>query len=88
MASHGIINNACRCDHGSKVDKAVDDLMTYHPWDGEQIGKGARLGRVLAYAIKTIINCCPPSRSRQKAIENIIDARMHANAAITFKGRF
>ena len=66
----------------------VDDVMRYQPWDRFQAEQGDQVREALTLAAKTILRNCPPGRFRSVALRQIIDARMNANAAISFNGRF
>jgi hypothetical protein len=66
----------------------VDEAMRYHPWGREQLEAGEQCREALTAAIKTILRTVPESPLRTRAINKIVDARMIANAAITFRGRF
>lgn len=71
-----------------EVDAAVEDLFEYHPWDAEQQSRGSDVRHALANAVKALIANVPPCPTRTRAINHIVDARMLANAAITFKGKY
>ena len=66
----------------------VDDVMRYRPWTQFQAEQGDQVREALTLAAKTILRNCPPGRFRSVALRAIIDARMNANAAISFNGRF
>jgi hypothetical protein len=72
------------------VDEAVlatiDSIFTFQPWSPEQIAKGKLVRNSLAAAYESVISNVPASPTRTRALNAIIDARMLANAAITFKG--
>lgn len=72
----------------SITDEEVADLMAYHPWDQEKINKGTEVRIALGNALKTIIECVPPSPDRSCAIRKLRDARMDCNSAITHNGKF
>jgi hypothetical protein len=59
----------------------------YLPWNPEQIKSGTLVRGALATAVKVIVAECPPSPTRTRAINACFDARMLANAAITFRGK-
>lgn len=62
------------------------ELFTYHPWDEAQQHAGERVRDALANAFLAIQNYVPSSPTRTRALNMLLDARMLANAAITFKG--
>lgn len=66
----------------------IDDAFTYHPWDADQILKGALVRDTLAAAVKNIIDVVPPGPDRSSAIRKIREARMDANSAITHGGKY
>jgi hypothetical protein len=66
----------------------IDDVMQYQPWDERQTEAGAEVRDLLTLAAKSILRRVPPGRFRSVALRNIIDARMNANAGISFRGRF
>lgn len=66
----------------------VRNLFEYHPWDKEQGDKGEAVRNALASAYRAIIESVPPCPTRTRALNMLTDARMLANAAITFKGRY
>jgi hypothetical protein len=71
-----------------EVSEQVDDAFQYHPWTPEQQEKGVKVRMALAEAVKTIIDCAPPSPDRSAAIRKIREARMDANSAITHGGKY
>lgn len=66
----------------------IEDAMTYQPWTRDQQDAGQVVKEALTLAAKAILRSCPDSAFRSVALRNIIDARMNANAAISFRGRF
>jgi hypothetical protein len=66
----------------------VDEAFTFQPWDAGQVERGEAVRDALVLAAKQVLRNCPAGRLRTRALNNLIDARMLANAAITFKGRF
>jgi hypothetical protein len=67
-----------------EVSDAVDGLFTYQKWNDDQIARGGVVRAACANAVKSIIEVVPPGQARERAIANIVDARMQANAQITF----
>lgn len=68
------------------LDEAVQELFTYHAWNDEMVARGKTVKNALAEAYKAIILNVPSSPSRTRALNNLTDARMLANAAISFNG--
>jgi hypothetical protein len=66
----------------------VEEAFHYQAWDKEQIAAGNVIRAALIEAATTILANAPETPLRTRAINNLIDARMLANAAITFRGRF
>jgi hypothetical protein len=66
----------------------IDDAMQYQPWTADQASDGDVVREALTAAAKAILRHVPAGRFRSVALRNIIDARMNANAAISFRGRF
>ena len=66
----------------------VDDAFQYHPWDGQQYDAGAQVRDALVNAAKVMLRVVPEGPLRTRALNDLIDSRMKANAAITFRGRF
>lgn len=64
----------------------VDDLFSYHSWNEQQQEQGRLVRNALADAYKSILGNVPPGPTRSRALNMLVDARMLANAAITFKG--
>lgn len=70
-----------------EVFGAIRDLFEYHPWGQSQVAQGEAVRNALASAYRTIIDNVPPCPTRTRAMNMLLDARMLANAAITFKGK-
>lgn len=66
----------------------VEAAFTYQPWNAEQVSAGDEVRSALMKAAQVILARVPESPLRTRALNNLIDARMIANAAITFAGRF
>jgi hypothetical protein len=66
----------------------VDTAFTYQPWNSDQIARGEQVREALIAAAKAILRNVPECPQRTRALNNLVDARMIANAAITFDGRF
>lgn len=68
-----------------EVNAAIDHAFEYQPWGEEQRKSGELVRKALSTAVKVIVAECPPSPTRTRAINACFDARMLANAAITFR---
>lgn len=66
----------------------VDEVMRYQPWMPDQLAAGDVVRETLVAAVRAILRHVPRCPNRTKAINHLIDARMDANAAISFRGRF
>lgn len=66
----------------------IEAAMTYQPWDSKQQDAGDLVRETLTIAARAILRYVPRSPRRTLAIQHLISARMDANAAISFKGRF
>lgn len=64
----------------------VDRLFDYQPWDEWQRDAGQQVREALTAAAKVILRAVPPCPTRTRALNDLLDARMKANAAITFRG--
>lgn len=71
-----------------EIEKTVDDMFEYHPWNEEQTRRGKNVREVLARAVKVIIACAPPCPDRTVAIRKLREARMDVNSAITHGGKY
>lgn len=81
--------------HGSTINRAeridltnIDDAMAYQGWNPDQLEAGNVVREALTAAAKAILRQVPDSPYRSVALRNVLDARMNANAAISFRGRF
>lgn len=72
----------------SEAHQEIRELFTFSEWDEEQRKAGHEVREALIVAYDTIILQVPPSPTRTRALNNLVDARMLANAAITHKGKF
>jgi len=66
----------------------VEHAFTYHAWNDDQKKRGAEVTGDLIEAAKSILRNVPECPMRTRALNNLIDARMIANAAITHDGRY
>lgn len=71
-----------------EVETAVDEAFVYHPWSHAQVEAGDAIRAALADAVKVVIANSPPCPDRSSAIRKIREARMDANSAITYDGRY
>jgi hypothetical protein len=71
-----------------EVTDGVRDMFEYHPWNEDQVGRGALVRNVLMAAVRVIIATVPPCPDRSTAIRKIREARMDANSAITHSGKY
>jgi len=69
-------------------EKNVEVAFQYQPWNDEQVKAGAIIRETLVVAAKMIISNVPETPLRTRALNALVDARMLANAAITFNGKF
>lgn len=70
----------------AELEVLTNDLFTFKPWNDEKIAKGGEVKDALKEAYKLIIKNVPSCPTRTRALNCLIDARMLANAAITFDG--
>lgn len=80
------VNAPMDAEAAGEVIAAVDELFTFKPWDEEQIEDGAAVRKILAQAYVTLLAHVPSGPTRSRALNMLVDCRMLANAAITFKG--
>lgn len=73
-------------DAADEVIAAVDELFTFKPWNQQQIEDGTEVRKILAKAYSTLLARVPSGPTRSRALNMLVDCRMLANAAITFKG--
>jgi hypothetical protein len=73
-------------DRDSEMYDAVRELFTYHAWTPEMITSGEIIRATLMEAYRAILRNAPSCPTRTRALNMLVDARMLANAAITFKG--
>lgn len=66
----------------------IEDAMRYQPWHKGQQIQGDAVRDALVFAAKAILRNVPRSPRRTLALQHLINARMDANAAISFGGRF
>jgi len=63
------------------------DPFKYIPPDPSRHEDFETIASTLAIAYRAIINHCPESRERSLAVTKLQEARMWANAAISFQGQ-
>lgn len=68
------------------IERLVNELFMHHDWEPEQIAAGAEVRDSLAATFMTVLEKVPPCPTRTRALNALLDARMLANQAITFKG--
>lgn len=66
----------------------VAEAFTYQPWNEDQNAAGTMVRQALETAARVILLNVPETPLRTRALNCLIDARMLANAAITFRGQF
>lgn len=62
--------------------------MAYQPWDAGQSKAGEAVREALTFAARAILLNVPAGAYRSVAIRKLLEARMDANAGISFRGRF
>lgn len=68
------------------LELGAAELFSYHSWDEAQKHQGDNVRDALKEAYIAVIKSVPPCATRTRALNMIVDARMLANAAITFEG--
>ena len=66
----------------------IEECFTYQPPDKEQTAAFDLLRDELTEAGKSILDYCPESPDRDRAMDHLRAARMWANSAIAHRGRF
>lgn len=66
----------------------IDEAMRYQPWNEQQMEAGEIVRDALTAAAKAILRNVPAGRFRSTALHKVVEARMDANAGISFRGRF
>lgn len=66
----------------------IEGVMAYQSWDREQREAGEIVREAITAAAKAVLRAVPNSPRRTLAIQHLVSARMDANAAISFRGRF
>lgn len=65
----------------------IEELFTYQPWNNDQTARGVAIRTALVEAGKVILRRSPRCPLRTRALNALFDARMLANAAISFEER-
>jgi len=63
----------------------VEAVFTYQPWTKEQTARGQAVRDSLVNAALEIFENVPDCPARTRAINNLVDARMLANNAISLE---
>lgn len=86
----GAVSNVAHSSHYPQPPSLdnIEDMMRYQPWAHDQQQAGDIVREALTAAAKAILRVVPNSAHRDAAVQYILNARMHANAAISFRGRF
>lgn len=71
-----------------EVHEEIEKLFQYAPWDAAQRESGEMVRTALREAYEVLIERVPPSPTRTRALNHLIDARLLANTAISFKGAY
>ena len=66
----------------------VERAFTYQQWNADQVKRGREVTAALIAAAKAILTNVPECPMRTRALNNLVDARMIANAAITHDGQY
>lgn len=66
----------------------IEDAMSYLSWAPDQFAAGNEVREMLTLAAKAVLRHVPRCPRRTLALQHLISARMDANAAISFRGRF
>ena len=66
----------------------VREAFQYQPWNDEQQRAGGAVREALVMAAEVMLRNIPETPLRTRALNALVDARMLANAAITFNGKF
>lgn len=75
-------------EDAAEIEKLVDDMFDYHPWNNEQKLQGKAVLETLKVAVLAIVVNVPPSPDRTVAIRKLREARMDCNSAITHGGKY
>lgn len=75
-------------DGGEITLETIDELMRYQPWTRAQQEAADQAREALTMAARVLLRTCPAGRFRSVALRAVLEARMNANASISFRGRF
>jgi hypothetical protein len=70
------------------LHEMAEEVFTYIPWNDDQKEAGASVRLTLQTAWEAIITHVPPCATRTRALNDLVDARMKANAAISHNGKY
>ena len=71
---------------GEAIEKAADDVATYHAPTEDQARRHANLSTAVASFLFAVVHNCPPGPERSTAISHIRTAKMWASAAVALEG--
>ena len=66
----------------------IEHAFTYQTWNEDQARQGREVTSALIAAAKAVLMNVPECPMRTRALNNLVDARMIANAAITHSGLY
>ena len=70
------------------VREEIENLFKYQPWTPNKVRRGEEVRSKLIEAYISMIDNVPPCPTRTRALNALTDARMLANAAISFDGKY
>lgn len=71
-----------------EIEAIIKERFTYKQWTPDQVAFGDAVTHGAIEWAKVIVKNVPPSPTRTRVINLIEEARMLANAAITYGGKF
>ena len=77
-----------RPDEQPVTHETIEDCFTYQSPDTKQRAAFDMLRKQLVTAGRAILDYCPDSADRDRALEALRASRMWANSAIAHRGRF
>lgn len=66
----------------------IESVMSTRQWGSGQRASGNVVREALVAAAKAILREVPQGAEKERALQHILSARMHANVAISFDGEF
>lgn len=63
----------------------VEEIFSYHPPNGKQVGQYAMINTACKQLAITLISTCPEGRELSIALTHLQELRMMANAAIALE---